>query len=149
VFQYAISHSEGFPLGTVAFVCRAAVGNIFLFWVLSGLYFLQNWTYVLVHLLSSQSSWIPAGCGYSHNSLYLLDICLCLDFVGVHTLFSVWSSQKGISIVVFLASMVLGSELIFLQVVISLGGLSLDVLKTHEPGYFRMFYCVKIVIVIL
>jgi hypothetical protein len=32
------------------------------------------------------SGWIPAGCGYSHNSSYLLDVCPRHDFVEVGTL---------------------------------------------------------------
>jgi hypothetical protein len=43
---YAVPHSEGFPLGSVAFVCGATVGDVFPFWSLSGLYFLQNGPYL-------------------------------------------------------------------------------------------------------
>jgi hypothetical protein len=50
-----------------------------------GLYFLHNGPYVIVvQLFHSQSGWIPAGCGYSRNSSYLLNI----DFVAVATLLS-------------------------------------------------------------
>jgi hypothetical protein len=67
------------------------VGDVLLFWVLPGLYFLQNGPYVLVlQSFCSQSGWIPAGCGYSHNSLYLLDVCLRLDFVAVGKLLLLW-----------------------------------------------------------
>lgn len=49
---------------------------------MSILYVLKNGPYVLViQLFPSQSCRIPAGCGYSHNSLYLLDIYQHLDLV--------------------------------------------------------------------
>jgi hypothetical protein len=37
-----------FPFGPIAFACGAAVGDIFLFWALSCLYFLQNRPFVVV-----------------------------------------------------------------------------------------------------
>lgn len=85
----------------VALVCWAAVGDVFPFWALSSLYFLQNGPYILVvHLFYFQRGWIPAGCGYSCNSLYLFDFCLCFDFMAP---FSAWSLWKGIDTVMFLA----------------------------------------------
>jgi hypothetical protein len=78
----------------VQWLCAwAAVGDVFPFWELSGLYFLQDGPYVLViQLFPSQSGWIPAGCGCSLNSSYLLDVFPRLVFVAVDTLFSAWSS---------------------------------------------------------
>jgi hypothetical protein len=100
-----------------------------------GLYFLHNGPYVLVvQLFRSQSGWIPAGCGYSSNSLYLLDVCPCLDFVVVATLFSAWLSRKGIDIVVFSTLTVLGSEIVLFQALNPAGGLSLEVLESHVPS---------------
>jgi hypothetical protein len=88
-------------LGLVALVRAAAVGDVFPFWALPGLYFLQNGPYVLaVQLLSSQSDRIPGTCGYSCNSSYLLDVCPDLGFVAVGTRFSVWSTGKAIDIAV-------------------------------------------------
>jgi hypothetical protein len=102
-------------LGPVAFVCGVAFGDVFPFWALSGLYFLQNGLHVLVvQFLCSQSGWIPAGYGCSCNSLYLLDICSHLDFVAVSTLFLAWLLGKGISIVVFSALTVHGIEVVLL-----------------------------------
>jgi hypothetical protein len=46
--QFAVAHSGGFPLGPVAFVHGAAVGDVFPFWAPSDFYFLQNGLYVLV-----------------------------------------------------------------------------------------------------
>jgi hypothetical protein len=75
VLWYAVHHSERFPLGPVSFVLGAMVSDVFPFWGLSGLCFLQNGFYVqVIQLFWSQSGWIPADCGYSCNSLYLLDI---------------------------------------------------------------------------
>jgi hypothetical protein len=85
--QYVVPHSKGFSLGPVAFVCGAAVGDVFPFWAMSGLYFLQNGPYVMVvKLFCSQGSYISASCGYGHISLYLLDVCQHLDFVAGGTL---------------------------------------------------------------
>jgi hypothetical protein len=84
------------------------VSDVFPFWALSSLSFLQNGPYVLVvQLFSTQSRWIPVGCCYSRNSLYIFDDCPHLDFVAVGTLLMAWLSQKGIGIVVFLALTVL------------------------------------------
>jgi hypothetical protein len=84
----ATLHSDGFPLKPVALVRGAAVGEAFPLWALSTLYFLQNGPYALViQLFPSQSSWIPGGWDYSHNSSYLLHVCPCLDFVAVGTPF--------------------------------------------------------------
>jgi hypothetical protein len=101
VLWYAVLHSECFSLEPIAFLCGAAVGDIFTFWVLfSLLWFLQNGPYVLVvQLFPSQGGWIPAG--YNRNSLYLLYICPHLDLVTVYTIFSAWPSRKGIGIVIF------------------------------------------------
>lgn len=101
---------------------------------LFGLCFLQNWPCILVIQFCSQSKRILAGCGYSCNSSCLVDVCLRLNFVGVRTLFSAQSSGKGMGIVVFLALMVLGSEVVLLQALNPSSGLSSEVLKTHEPG---------------
>jgi hypothetical protein len=103
-------------LGTVAFVLvrGAAVVNAFPFWAFSGLYFLQNGTYVeVVQFFHSQSRWIPAGCSYSRNSSYPLDLFPRLGFVAVGTLL-VWSSRKGIGIVVFSTLTVLGREVLLM-----------------------------------
>jgi hypothetical protein len=102
-------------LGPAGFVRGAAVGDVFPFWALSGLYFLQNGSYVLiVQLFCSQSSWIPDGWGYSCKSSHLLDVGQHLNFVAVGTLFLAWMSPKGIGIVVFLALTVLRSETVLL-----------------------------------
>jgi hypothetical protein len=91
------------------------VGDVFPFWVLYGLYFLKNGPYVMVlQLPSSHSHCIPDGCCYSHNSLYLLDVCPRLDFVAAGIILLAWSSRKGIGIVVFLALPVLRSEVVLL-----------------------------------
>jgi hypothetical protein len=121
------------PLGLVAFVRGAEIGDFFPFWSLSGLYFLQNWTYVLVVKFSSQIGWVLAGCGYSSNSSYLIDFCPRLDFVYVSTLFSAWSSGKSIDIVVFSALTMLGREVLLFQALKPASGLSLKGFKTHEP----------------
>jgi hypothetical protein len=129
---YAIPYSKGFPLDPAAFVCAAAIGDVFPFWTLSQLYFLQNGPYVLViQLFSSQTGWVPADCSYSCNSSYLLDICPRLDFMAVTTPFLAWSSLKGISIVVFSTLTVLRNEVVLLQALNLAGSLSLKILKTH------------------
>jgi hypothetical protein len=120
-------------LGPVDFVRGAAVGHVFQFWAPSGLYFLQNGPYALIVQFPSQNSWIPAACGYSHNSSYLLDVCPRLDFVTAGTLLSALSSRKVIGIVVF-SLLVLGSEIVLLYALNPSGGLSLEVFKIHEPG---------------
>jgi hypothetical protein len=89
-------------------------------------------------LFCSQSCWVPAGSSYSCSSSYLVDVCPCLDFGAVSTLFSAWLSGEGISIVVFWALTVLGSEVVLLQMLNPACGLSFAVLKTHEPGYCRV-----------
>jgi hypothetical protein len=112
---YPVPHSEGFPLGPVAFVREAAFGHVFPFWALSGLCFLQNGPFVLVaQLFCSQSRWISAGCGYSRESSHLLDVCPRLEFVAVGTLLLAWSSRKRFGIVVFPALAVFGSEYVLL-----------------------------------
>jgi hypothetical protein len=93
----------------------AAVCDVFPFWALSSLCFLWNGPYVLVvQLFSTHSRWILAGCCYSRNSLYLFDDCPHLDFVAVGTLLMAWFSRKGISIIVFSALTVLGSQILLL-----------------------------------
>jgi hypothetical protein len=91
-------------LGPVAFVCEAAVCDVFPFGTLSGIYFLQDGPYFLVvQLFRSESDWIPGACGYSRNSSCLFDVCPRLDFVAVNKLLLAWSSGKGIDIVMFSA----------------------------------------------
>jgi hypothetical protein len=114
-FWYAIHHSKGFPLGPIAFVRGAAVGDVFPLWALAGLYFLQNGRYILVvQLFPFQSGRIQANCGYSRSSSYLFDVCSRVGFVAVGTLFSAWSSSSDIGIIVFSALTVLESEVVFL-----------------------------------
>jgi hypothetical protein len=82
---------RGISIGPVAFLRGAAVGDVFLFWALSGLHFLQSGSYVLViQLFCSQSDWTKAGYGYICNSSYLLDVPPRLEFVAVGKLFLAW-----------------------------------------------------------
>jgi hypothetical protein len=53
--------------------------------------------------------------------------------VAVVTFFSALS-RKSISIAVFLALTIGGSEVVLLEALNPVGGLSLEILKTHEPG---------------
>jgi hypothetical protein len=66
--------------------------------------------------------------------LYLLDVCLHLNFVAVSALFSSSSLGEGISIVVFSALPVLRIEVVLLQALNPACGVSFKVLKTHEPS---------------
>jgi hypothetical protein len=126
---------RGISIGPSSICIWAVVGYGFLFWPLSGLFFLQNGPFVfIVQLFHSQSGWIPTSCGYRRSSSYLLDVCPRLNFVAVDTLVLVWSSREGIGIVVFLALTVLGSEVVLLEARNRAGGLSLEILKTHKPG---------------
>jgi hypothetical protein len=77
---------------------------------------------------------MPAGCGYSRTARYLLDACTNLYFVTMSILFSAWSSGKGINIVAFSALPMLRSEAAILQALNPGSDLSLQILKTHEPG---------------
>jgi hypothetical protein len=86
-------------------------------------------------LFFSESVWMPVGCCYSRNTVYLLDDCPRLVFVAVDTLLLAWLSWKGgIDIVVFPALSVFGSKILLLEALNLPCSLSLEVLKTHEPG---------------
>jgi hypothetical protein len=91
-------------------------------------------------LFCSQSGWISDGCGYSRKSSYLLDVSPHLNFVAVGTHFLAWTLQKGISIVVFSALTVLGSEIVLLLALNSASGLSLEIVKTHTQGTAKLLY---------
>jgi hypothetical protein len=143
------SSQRGIFIGPSSF-CTWSCGRQYLsILTVSGLYFLKNGPNVLVvQLFCFQSRWIPAGCSYNCYSSYLLDVCPRLDFVAVGTLFFACSSRKGIGIVVFSGLAVLGSEAVLLQALNLAGGLSLEVLKTHNRGNFSRScsesYCSKL-----
>jgi hypothetical protein len=101
--------------GTVAFIRGAGFGAVFPFWAMLSLYVLQNGPNILfVQFFPSESGWIVAGCIYSRNSSYLLDVCHRLHFVAVGILFCAWSSGTAIDTVVFSALMVLGSQVLLM-----------------------------------
>jgi hypothetical protein len=112
-------------LDPIGFVYGAVLDNVFPFWALTGLCFLHNRPNVLVIQFCSKS-----GCYFSHNSLYVLEVHLHLDFVAVSALFLAWSLGKGIGIVVFSALPVFRSEVVLLQVLNPACGLSFEVLKS-------------------
>jgi hypothetical protein len=49
-------------------------------------------------------------------------------------LFAAWSSGKSINVVAFPVLIMLGSEVIVLEILDPADHLPLEVLKTHEPG---------------
>lgn len=71
--QYAVPLSEGLPFGPVAFVRGSAVGYIFPFWVLPGLYFLRNGPCILSFCCSVLRA---AGCQPAVATAEIACVCL-------------------------------------------------------------------------
>jgi hypothetical protein len=127
VFQYAIPYHEGFPLGPVAFVRGAAVGDV------RSLHPVEWALHRGCPAGPSLEARDPSRRWPWRRLLAPVILLPTPQLLTVCATFLEWPSEKRIRIVVLPALTVLGSKIVLLQALNPAGGLPFQVLKIHEP----------------